>query len=53
MGLFSRVKQFDIRKLTVDTSERAAELLKDLKLSDVQEISKAAGAFFAWVGKVL
>ena len=48
-ALKRRICERDVAKITLSDVEKAKSLLSTLKMAEVEEISKAASTFFAWV----
>jgi len=48
-ALKRRIWERDVAKITLSDVQNAKTLLSNLKMNEVEEISKAASTFFAWV----
>ena len=48
-ALKKRIWERDIAQITISEAEKAKILLLNLKMDEIEEISKAASTFFAWV----
>ena len=48
-ALKRRIWERDVSKISLSDVDKAKSLLSNLKMDEVEEISKAASTFFAWV----
>ena len=48
-----RIWERDTNNISLSDADKARNLLADLRMDEVEEISKAASTFFAWVSYFL